>query len=183
MAEMAARLSVDKYESLGRLEGAIREEAQRVIAEADPAPEEIEALHGAFVPTMVRINAEGGYARRRARFDDLPPRALPLLRRFVDARLLVTDRDPKDRETIEVAHEALLRTWPLLGGWLAEDQDKLRLLESLQRSAEEWDQGGRRDDLLVHRDGRLKDAEALLANSRFTLPEPCNPGSHRTSIP
>ena len=171
MAEMAARLSVDKYESLGRLEGAIREEAQRVIAEADPAPEEIEALHGAFVPTMVRINAEGGYARRRARFDDLPPRALPLLRRFVDARLLVTDRDPKDRETIEVAHEALLRTWPLLGGWLAEDQDKLRLLESLQRSAEEWDQGGRRDDLLVHRDGRLKDAEALLANSRFTLPE------------
>ena len=25
--------------------------------------------------------------------------------------------------------------------WLAEDQDKLRLLESLQRSAEEWDEG------------------------------------------
>ena len=120
---------------------------------------------------MVRINAEGGYARRRARFDDLPRRALPLLRRFVDARLLVTDRDPQNRETIEVAHEALLRTWPLLGGWLAEDQDKLRLLESLQRAAEEWDQGARRDDLLVHRNGRLKDAEALLANPRFTLPE------------
>ena len=165
------RLSVDEYESLGRLEGAIREEAQRVIAEADPTPEELEALHAAFVPTMVRINAEGGYARRRALFDDLPRRALPLLRRFVDARLLVTDRDPQGRETIEVAHEALLRTWPLLGGWLAEDQDKLRLLESIQRSAEEWDQGGRRDDLLVHRNGRLKDAEALLANPRFTLPE------------
>jgi hypothetical protein len=116
-------LSVDEYESLGRLEGAIREEAQRVIAEAEPNPEELEALHGAFVPTMVRINAEGDYALRRARFDDLPRRALPLLRRFVDARLLVTDRDPQKRETIEVAHEALLRTWPLLGAWLAEDQD------------------------------------------------------------
>src|SRR5262249_7529669 len=56
-------------------------------------------------------------------------------------------------------------------GWLAEDQDKLRLLESIQRSAEEWDQGGRRDDLLVHRNGRLKDAEVLLANPRFTTPE------------
>jgi hypothetical protein len=155
------RLSVDEYESLGRLEGAIREEAQRVIMEADPATEELEALHAAFVPTMVRINPEGGYARRRALFDDLPRRALPLLRRFVDARLLVTDRDPQGRETIEVAHEALLRTWPLLGGWLAEDQDKLRLLESIQRSAEEWDQGGRRDDLLIHRNGRLKDAEVL----------------------
>jgi conflict system STAND superfamily ATPase len=118
---------VDEYESFGRLEGAIREEAQRVIAEADPAPEELEALHGAFVPAMLRINAEGGYARRRARFDDLPRCALPLLRRFVDARLLVTDRDTQGRETIEVAHEALVRTWSLLGGWLAEDQDKLRL--------------------------------------------------------
>jgi hypothetical protein len=123
-------LSVDEYESLGRLEGAIREEAQRVIAEADPLPEDLEALHAAFVPSMVRINAEGGYARRRALFDDLSRPALPLLRRFVDARLLVTDRDPQGRETIEVAHEALLRTWPLLGGWLAEDRDKLRLLEA-----------------------------------------------------
>ena len=61
-------LSVDEYESLGRLEGAIREEAQRVIADAEPAPGELEALHAAFVPTMVRINAEGGYARRRALF-------------------------------------------------------------------------------------------------------------------
>ena len=164
-------LSVDEYESLGRLEGAIREEAQRVIAEADPNPEELEALHAAFVPSMVRINAEGGYARRRASFDDLPRRALPLLRRFVDARLLVTDRDPQCRETIEVAHEALLRTWPLLGGWLAEDQDKLRLLESLQRSAEDWDQGRRRDDLLNHRNDRLKDAEALLADPRFAMPQ------------
>jgi hypothetical protein len=165
------RLSVDEYESLGQLEGAVREEAQRVIAEANPAPEELEALHAAFVPTMVRINAEGGYARRRALFGDLPRRALPLLRRFVDARLLVSDRDSKGRETIEIAHEALLRTWPQLGVWLAEDRDKLRLLESIQRSAEEWEQRGQRDDLLIHRDGRLKDAEALLANPRFAVPE------------
>src|SRR5262245_23883590 len=164
-------LTVDEYESLGGLEGAVREEAQRVIAKTNPAPEELEALHAAFVPTMVRINAEGGYARRRALFDDLPRRALPLLRRFVDARLLVTDRDSQGRETIEVAHEALLRTWPQLGVWLTEDQDKLRLLESLQRAAEEWDQEGRRDDLLIHRDGRLKDAEALLSSPRFTVPE------------
>ena len=120
---------------------------------------------------MVRINAEGAYARRRALVDDLPRRVLALLRRFIDARLLVTDRDPQGRETSEIAHEALLRTWPQLSGWLMEDMDKLRLLESLIRAAEEWDQGGRRDDLLVHRDGRLKDALALAGNSRFSMPE------------
>src|SRR5262245_9161615 len=47
------RLTVGEYEALGRLEGAIREEVQRVIAEANLAPEELDALHAAFVPTMV----------------------------------------------------------------------------------------------------------------------------------
>jgi hypothetical protein len=52
---------------------------------------------------------------------------------------------------------------------LAEDQDKLRLLESIHRAAEEWDGGGRPADLLVHRDGRLKDAEALITTRRFAV--------------
>ena len=162
-------LEIRDYEALGGLEGSIREEANRLLEEAQPSPEQLEALHAAFVPAMVRINAEGGYARRRATLLDIPARAVPLLRRFVDARLLVTDRDTEGREIIEVAHEALLRTWPQLTAWLAEDQDKLRLLESLQRAAEEWDKSGRCSDLLVHRDSRLQEAVTLLANPRFAV--------------
>ena len=165
------RLTVAEYEELGRLDGAVREEAQRILDEANPTPEQREALRAAFVPALVRINAEGGYARRRALLNTLPQPAVPLLRRFVDARLLVTDRDAEGRETIEVAHEALLRTWPQLAGWLAEDRDKLRLLDGLQRAAEEWDLGGRRDELLVHRGTRLEDVEALAGTPRFGLPE------------
>ena len=165
------RLEIREYDELGRLEGAIRAEADRVLSEAQPSPEDLEALRAAFVPTMVRINAEGGYARRRARADEMPPRAKTLLRRFIDARLLISDRDQDGEETVEVAHEALLRAWPQLSSWLAEDQDKLRLLESIHRAAEEWDGGGRPADLLVHRDGRLKDAEALVTNRRFAVPE------------
>ena len=161
------RLTIGEYETLGGLKGAIREEAQQLLTEANPSPEELEALHAAFIPAMVRIDAEGNYARRRARLIDMPPRAVPLLRRCVDARLLVTDQDKEGREIIELAHEVLLRTWPQLTTWLAEDQDKLRLLESLQQAAEEWDKGGRRTDLLSHRDSRLQDAVALLANPRF----------------
>ena len=41
---------------------------------------------------------------------------------FVTARLLTSDHDDATREpTIEVAHEALLRDWPRLRGWLDED--------------------------------------------------------------
>ena len=67
--------------------------------------------------------------------------------------------------------EALLRTWPQLSDWLLEDRDKLRLLEGLQRAAAEWEQGGRSDELLVHRDGRLKEVAALAGNPRFGLPD------------
>ena len=52
--------------------------------------------------------------------------------RFVDARLLVSDRDPATREpTIEVAHEALLDRWPRLAGWIHEDERWLVHLQHL----------------------------------------------------
>lgn len=162
-------LEIREYEELGQLEGAIREEAERILKEVNPSLQDLDALRAAFVPAMVRINADGGYARRRAYAEEMPPRANELLRRFVDTRLLVSDRDKDNRETLEVAHEALLRTWPQLSDWLAEDQDKLRLLESLHRAAEDWDNGSRSADLLVHRDGRLQDVEALITNRRFAI--------------
>ncbi|HEX9730902.1 MAG TPA: TIR domain-containing protein [Thermoanaerobaculia bacterium] len=164
-------LKVADYDRLGRLEGAIRAEADRVLKEAEPSSRDLEDLRAAFVPTMVRLNAEGGYARRRAHAAAMPPRARPLLRRFVDARLLVSDVDPEGRETLEVAHEALLRAWPLLTGWLVEDQAELRQLAVLHQAAEEWGQAGRTADLLVHRDGRLRDAQSLVSRPRFVLRE------------
>jgi hypothetical protein len=162
-------LSLDHYEKLGGLEGAVRDEAQRVLTARVLSSEELDALHAPFVPGMVRINSEGSYARRRALLSNMPALALSPLRRFVDARLLVTDLESSGRDTIEVGHEALLRTWPQLTSWLAEDRDKLALLDGVQRSAEDWDRESRHPDLLLHRDGRLEDAEASLATHRFAI--------------
>ena len=54
------------------------------------------------------------------------------------ARLLTADRD-----TIEVAHEALFREWPRLEAWLEEDQQSLRMRVHLTEAAREWDERGR----------------------------------------
>jgi formylglycine-generating enzyme required for sulfatase activity len=162
------RLTVTQYRDLGGLEGSIRETAQRVLDGSKAGPDELEALHTAFVPTMIRINGDGAYARRRALLAAMPPASLPLLRRLVEARLLVTDHD-EEGETVEVAHEALLRTWPLLAQWLRDDQRQLQIFEGVDRAAQEWDRNGRSRELLVHRSGRLKDAAALLGNPRFSM--------------
>ncbi len=47
-------------------------------------------------------------------------------------RLLAFDHDPVTREpTVEVAHEALIRNWPRLRGWLDEDRESLTIMRHL----------------------------------------------------
>jgi len=47
-----------------------------------------------------------------------------------EARLLVIGMSPDTNEqTVEVAHEALIRNWPKLRSWLDEDRSLLALLD------------------------------------------------------
>ena len=66
------------------------------------------------------------------------------------ARRLVTAGDG----TAEVAHEALLREWPRLRGWLEEDRDGRRIHHRVAAAATEWDAGGR-DATELYRGTRL----------------------------
>jgi len=54
-----------------------------------------------------------------------------VLKTLADARLVTTDRDDKDTQMAEVAHEALIREWPVLHGWLDEDRDSERIRRQL----------------------------------------------------
>ena len=46
--------------------------------------------------------------------------------------------------TIEPAHEALLRQWGLLQGWLTEDAGLLAVLEGVKRASRDWAANNRR---------------------------------------
>jgi hypothetical protein len=162
------RLTLAEYRSFGGLEGSVRSQADAAIPVDRLSEEDRRALREAFVPGLVRATSEGGFSRSRARLATLSPRAEPYLRRLIDdARLLTTDRDPEGGVTVEVAHESLLRVWPTLERWIADDAQSLRRLEALQRAARDWAQALRSDDFLLHRDHRLSDAELLIAEPRF----------------
>ena len=159
----------EEYWRLGGLEGSVRTAADEALDLRRRTPAELEALRTVFVPGLVRVDTEGVRTRRRAFLTDLTRATRELLKPFVDLGLLVTNRDPEGRETIEVAHEALLRTWPHLDTWLKEDQDALRLLDGLERAARDWEDEGRSPDLLAHRGARLADMQDLLGQARFRL--------------
>jgi hypothetical protein len=165
------RFDLAEYLAVGGVAGAVRRSADEALEAGNPGPVELAALHEAFVPTLVRVSAEGERVRRRAFRDEIPRRAEGLIGQFVARRLLVADTDTRGRETLEVAHEALLRTWPKLDEWIEVDFDKLRLLENLRRHAAEWHGGERTGGLLLHMGERLQHALELTRESRFALAE------------
>jgi WD40 repeat protein len=144
-------LSLDSYTALGDeksgltpLENAVRKAADAVLAEAKPGDDELVALREAFVPAMVRVNDQGEYARRPARLDELPAKAQPLLERLAKARLLIVRQDG-DARVVEVAHEALLRKWPLLKSWLDSARAFLIGKQQLEQDLRDWDQAAETD--------------------------------------
>src|SRR6516162_1637245 len=94
----------------------------------------------------------------------------PMQRRIVEqfagprTRLLVTGSDHAARPMVEVAHEALIRTWPRLRGWIDANREKLRARAVVLQANAEWEQQGRREDLLLPAGFQLERARALLAD-------------------
>ncbi|MFI9812787.1 nSTAND1 domain-containing NTPase [Saccharothrix variisporea] len=75
-----------------------------------------------------------------------------VLDRLAHARLLTLDRD-----TVEISHEALIRSWPRLRNWLSTDRDGLRTMRQLTEAAATWDSLDRDPDAL-YRGTRLDTA-------------------------
>jgi WD40 repeat protein len=80
-----------------------------------------------------------------------------------ELRLLVTGRDDQSGiQTVEVAHEALIRNWERLRGWLNEDREFLLWRQRLQAALEGYERGqGDAGSLL--RGAPLAEAERWLA--------------------
>jgi WD40 repeat protein len=134
----------DEKAGLTPLENAVRQAADEVLAEAKPADDELTALREAFVPAMVRVNDQGEYVRRPAGWDELPAKGRPLLERLAKARLLVLRQDG-DARVVEVAHEALLRKWPLLKSWLDSARAFLIGKQQLEQDLRDWEQAAETD--------------------------------------
>ena len=131
-------LTLTEYEHLGGLEGSVRRAADGILGSRPLSTADEKVLRRAFLQ-MCRINEEGQHARTTARWETTPPGSRETLERFVEARLLVSG---KGSGTIEVAHEALLRTWPLLKGWLEQSREYLLWRTRFQGALEEYQRSG-----------------------------------------
>jgi len=163
-------LKLSQYNDLGRVKGSIEAAVERALkaADADPAiPKERAArlalLRRGLIPWLAGIDPDTGSPRRRiAKLSEIPPEARPMIQHLVEQRLLATDVAKDTGEsTIEPVHEALLRQWGLLEGWLTEDAGLLAVLEGVKRASRDWAANDGDKAWLAHATDRLAAAERL----------------------
>ncbi len=171
-------LRLGDYEKFGGIKGAIDAAVERAFARADVDPriprdraERLALLRRGLVPWLAGVDPDSKTPRRNiARRADMPAESAPLIDLLVEERLLSVDtrsmHDPRSgveirESTIEPTHEALLRQWSLLQGWLTEDFGLLSTLEGAKLAARDWDANARGDSWLAHQGQRLAEALAL----------------------
>ena len=142
-------LSFSGYTSAGGVRGAIAETAETVFTDQFTHAQQAIARRIFLRLTELGDETATGDTRRRASITELilkpeeTDATKAVLKALADARLVTTSED-----SVEVAHEALIREWPTLRAWLEDNREGLRLQRQLTEAAQEWVAAGYEPDLL-----------------------------------
>ena len=147
------------YLAAGGVRGAIANTAEEVFLAC--SSDEQTSMRRMFL-RLTELGETTEDTRRRVPHDELilDAEATAVLERLAAARLLVVGDD-----SAEIAHEALIREWPRLRSWLAEDREALRALRQLTTAARAWEDSGR-SDADLYRGPRLSAALELSGDER-----------------
>lgn len=156
-------MTLSGYASSRGVRGAIAETAETVFSDQFTRAQQVIARRIFLRLTELSDEISAAGTRRRASIAELilrPEEAAAthaVLKALADSRLITTGED-----TAEVAHEALIREWPTLRGWLEENRDGLRLHRQLTEAAQEWETSEHGRDVL-YRGARLAQAQEWAA--------------------
>ena len=160
------RLTLRGYADAGGVRGAIAYTAENVYQNLSPKEQII--TRNLFL-RLTELGAGTDDTRRRASFGELISRpedaeeVRGVLNILAEARLITLGED-----TVEVAHEALIREWPTLREWLAQDREGLILHRHLTETAHEWELMEREISVL-YRGSRLAQANEWAAINPLAL--------------
>ena len=144
------QLTLAAYERVGGVRGAVARVAEEAFASLSEGER---AIARRLLLRLVDEDERGILVRRRVGLEDLrDAEVIAVLDLLADRRLIAVDA-----EAAELTHEALLREWPRLAGWLEEDAHRRRVHHHLANAARDWAERGR-DPGDLYRAGRLASA-------------------------
>ncbi|UWR21191.1 protein kinase domain-containing protein [Sulfitobacter sp. S190] len=144
---LGATLTYEGYRSSGGMTGAIQQTADAIFD--NTFSDEERKVAERLLLSLVTPGEGGADTRRilaRADLHDDPDARVMgrVIIRLTEARLLTVDD-----ETIQITHEALLRSWPRLSRWIDRSWGDLRLRLRIVQMAEEWIEADRGAEMLV----------------------------------
>jgi WD40 repeat protein/tRNA A-37 threonylcarbamoyl transferase component Bud32 len=148
------------YVAAGGVRGAIAQTAEAVFLGC--SDEDRAVVRGTFLQ-LTELGEGTEDTRRRVALADLG--GAEVLERLAASRLVVVGDG-----SAEIAHEALIREWPRLRGWLAESRDELRARRQLTAAARSWDEAGR-ENADLYRGPRLAAAAELAGDGQLSAVE------------
>jgi formylglycine-generating enzyme required for sulfatase activity/transcriptional regulator with XRE-family HTH domain len=133
-------LTHEGYDRIGRLTGAITSRAEDVYRSLSAEQQYTARQLLIRLVQVARPEQDGNDARRRTPLRELSslPRCESVVHALANARLVVTDATADGLATAELAHEAIIRGWGRLSGWLVEDRQFLLWQQRVRRWFDEW---------------------------------------------
>jgi WD40 repeat protein/serine/threonine protein kinase len=165
-------LTLADYRGVGGLGGALAGRAEHLYETGDAGHRE--TIRQMFLHIVEVGDAVEGLRRRVRRSQlgamEVDPSTMAIaIDEFETHRLLTFDRDPVTREpTVEIAHEALLRSWGRLTEWIEAARDDVKTERRLAAEAADWEGGGRDPSFLL-RGSRLGQFETWAAETDVAL--------------
>lgn len=147
-------LTLAGYRAAGGIEGALTQTAEKFYNALNESRQR--AARRLFLRLVALGEGTEDTKRRVPRQElDSGPDTGFVVEQATRARLLTADADH-----VEIAHEALIRCWPRLGGWLEEDRGQVRLHRALTEATTVWESLDHDPDTL-YRGVRLAAAKDL----------------------
>lgn len=154
------KLTHEAYDAVGGVEGAIAKQANTTFGRLDA---DRQAAARRLFLSLVTPGEGQEDTRARAAFPEDPDQAA-IVQAFAapKTRLLVTSEDASLGRAVEVSHEALIRNWTALRGWIEVNRDWLRVRTRIRRSMQAWEEAGRDVSLLLPAGIPLEEGRKLL---------------------
>jgi WD40 repeat protein len=150
-------LTLAGYQATGGIWQAVTATTEKLYADLDPVGRGVLRSLLLRLVHVVEGARDGAVVRRRVSaeslLDGLPDERRALAARIRD-RLAAERLITVDTTGVQIAHEALLRSWGRLRTWIDEDRPRLRSVQRLEQEAERWLRSG-------------KDTAYLLTGSRL----------------
>ena len=164
------KLTHQGYEKIGQVKGALAKYAEKKYLQLGEA--EQKQAQQIFMQ-LVHLGEEKNDTRRRVNRNQLGETNWQLVTRkhgLADSRLVVTSlAEDKERETIEIVHEALIGHWQRLRQWIDESREQLKQQHKLEDEAKQWQDSGYKIDYLSSKK-RLKEAKEFQQEQQEQYP-------------